>query len=142
MTDKQKVPSIAVASTKRIIDGKRCLVTAVTRADQYRVGDVWYSAKGIEHGTFADEVSHFNRYKSVKGSTVRANPWKDEPSIDIQILSIRAVDPRRLPPDAFPPLGYIDYDDYMSEWGKVFGNCVWLLAIKPIIAPKVSGDVQ
>jgi len=139
MTSTPQTATIAVASTKRIIEGKRCIVTSVTKADRYRVGDAWHNAVGIEHDTPADEVTHFNRHTSVKGATVHVNPLLDEPSIDVQILSIRAVDPRRLSPETFTQLGYIDYDDYMADWGRVFGDRVWLMAIKPVTT-KVPGN--
>ena len=142
MTSAHSTATIAVASTKRIVEGKRCIVTSVAKSDRYRVGEVWHSAKDIEHDTPADEVNHFNRHTSVKGSIVHVNPLLAEPSIDVQILSIRAVDPRRLTPETFAQLGYIDYADYAADWGRVFGDRVWLMTIKLVAtaAPKDSGN--
>ena len=71
---------------------------------------------------------------------MQANALLSEPPITIQILSICAVNPKQLPPESFPPLGYIDYADYMAEWGKTFGDRVWLLAIKPVAVSLNESD--
>jgi type 1 glutamine amidotransferase len=132
--------TFVVRNTKQIADlSKRCTATAITSVDQYRIGDVWYSAKGIAHGTHADEVRQANRYTFVKNDVIRINPLFEGVPINVQIVSIRAVEVAKLTDSDFAQLGYINVDDYTSDGGDIYGPRVWLMAIKPVV-PGTDND--
>lgn len=130
--------SVSMENTRRISEqGKRCVCAQLTRSDSYRSAgqDTWTSNDTIEHDTRASEIRIAGgRYVFKVGDTVQINPLLEGKPIQVQILSIRAVEPKKLTAASWVQLGYIDYEDYMADWGEVFGERVWLMAIKPIAA--------
>lgn len=129
--------SVAMESTRRIAEqGKRCICAPLTRADSYRSAgqDTWTSADGIGHDTRASEIRIASgRYAFAAGEILQIVPVLEGKPLQVEILSIRAVDPKQLTASSWAQLGYIDYADYMADWGAVFGPRVWLMAIKPVL---------
>jgi hypothetical protein len=126
------VKSIVVTSTDSFRHGKTALATGLTSADTYRDGEQWQSAKDLPHNTYVSEVNHFGRHTTTKGEVMLVESLLGEPSVKVEVIDIRAVDPERLTSADFQALGYTDKAEYMGDWGEVFGSRIWLLHIRPL----------
>jgi hypothetical protein len=122
----------AIRNTDGIRNGKRVVMVSITRKDQYRVGQEWHSAAEITHDTSADEVRHFGRHTTLKGDVMRIESIVSGAPIDVEILSIRAVEVSKLTPESFVQMGYINRADFMADDGKIVAEKAWIMAIKPV----------
>ncbi len=125
--------SIRIVNVNGMKQGKAALLTSATKQDRYRIGSVWYPLSTWQHGKQVDEVNHFGRHSTAIGDIINVKSIEGESVAQVKVLAIEMAEPERLADDDFQALGYASREEYMADWGSLFGQKTWLLRIKPII---------
>lgn len=125
--------SIVVGNVNGLRQGKRILVTGVTRADTYRPRDgTWRGALDLPHGTAVQAVNIAGRHPFEVGDRLRVDAINGE-TADVEVIGIRLVETAQLTNADFQAAGYDDHDAYQRDWGDVMGDRLWFYHIKYLV---------
>lgn len=125
--------SIVVGNVNGLRQGKRILVTGVTRADTHRTRDgTWRGAIDLPHGVAVRAVNVAGRHQFAVGDKLHVDALNGE-TADVEITGIKLVETARLTDADFQAAGYDGRDAYQRDWGDVMGDRLWFYHIKYLV---------
>lgn len=125
--------TIIVANAERIRQGKRALLTAATKMDNYRVqGGTWRNMLDWQHGQRVSEVRHFGRHTTAVGDTVGVEDDTGRKHGRVEIESIEMVDTDKLTVQHLDSLGYDSWENFAAAEPGYQNRRAWLVRIRPV----------